>query len=85
MQSLRITVATLAIALLPAPTPVAVQAPPCASEAHRAFDFWVGRWEVRARDGRIVGHNTIQRLMNGCVLHEQYTTPSGYDGESVNI
>jgi dihydroorotase/N-acyl-D-amino-acid deacylase len=71
--------------LLGAAQPLVGQAPPCASEAHRAFDFWLGRWEVLGPDGQLVGYNTIQPILNGCVIHERYTTPSGYEGESVNI
>lgn len=79
------TVLWLAAAILP--FHAAAQAPPdaCGSLEHRAFDFWVGSWEVRAPDGRVVGHNTIQSRMGGCVLHERYTTPRGYEGESLNI
>ena len=31
------------------------------------------------------GRNSIKKILNGCVLHERYTTPSGYAGESFNI
>lgn len=81
-----LTLATLA-ASGAAPTDAAAQAPPapCASENHRAFDFWVGSWEVRRPDGQAVGRNTIERKMGGCVLHEHYTTPRGYEGESLNM
>mgnify|MGYP006280704611 CR=1 FL=1 len=71
--------------LLCAGAPVAAQGAPCDTPEHRAFDFWVGRWEVRAPDGRLAGHNTIRRAMGGCVLHERYTTPTGYEGESLNM
>jgi hypothetical protein len=67
------------------PGPGESQVPACASDAHRAFDFWIGSWEVRRPDGSVAGHNTIRRLMGGCVLHERYTTPTGYEGESLNI
>ena len=75
--------ALLLLTCLPAPS--SAQAAPCAGEAHRAFDFWAGRWEVHAPDGRLAGHNTIEPMLNGCVLHEHYTTPSGYEGESFNV
>jgi len=85
-HSAGVAVALLAVAVL-LPVPASGQAPAgaCATEAHRAFDFWVGSWEVRTPDGRVVGHNTIERKMAGCVLHERYRTPRGYEGESLNI
>jgi len=67
------------------PGDLAGQTAPCASDDHRAFDFWLGSWEVRTPDGRVAGYNTIERAMGGCVLHEQYETPRGYQGESFNI
>lgn len=58
---------------------------PCSSEAARAFDFWVGDWEVQQPAGTPVGTNSIRKVLNGCVLHESYQTPGGYAGESFNI
>jgi hypothetical protein len=57
----------------------------CDSPAHRAFDFWVGQWQVKTAAGKIAGTNRIQREYGDCVLHEHYTTPRGYSGESFNI
>jgi hypothetical protein len=57
----------------------------CTAEAHRAFDFWVGAWRVEAANGTLAGHNTISSILGGCVLHEVYTTPRGYEGESLNM
>jgi hypothetical protein len=33
----------------------------------------------------VAGHNTIEKILNGCVLRESYITPSGYSGHSFNI
>lgn len=58
---------------------------PCADNANaRQFDFWVGQWKVMA-NGKTAGHNVISERHNGCLIHESYTTPSGYSGESVNF
>lgn len=59
-------------------------AEPCDTPAHRAFDFWLGHWEVRTPDGKLVGMNVVERGYGGCVLHERYTTERGYRGESLN-
>ncbi len=31
----------------------------CCTENHRAFDFWVGTWQVTNPDGSLAGTNTI--------------------------
>lgn len=58
--------------------------PPCTQPEASQFDFWVGEWEVTA-NGQLAGYNAITREIGDCVLHERYTTPQGYEGESFNI
>jgi len=60
-------------------------AAPCETPAQRAFDFWLGEWQVRTPDGKLAGVNRIEREYDGCVLRERYTTGRGYGGESLNI
>jgi hypothetical protein len=60
-------------------------APPCSSAENRAFDFWIGEWNVTGADGKLAGTNSIQRELGGCVLHERYATVRGYVGESFNV
>lgn len=61
-------------------------APPCSNPEHRQFDFWIGEWEVQDSTGKILGHNTISRTLNGCALHEDWTSASsGYAGNSYNL
>lgn len=79
--------AALAVALTGTlPASASAQAPtrPCSAEAHRAFDFWEGRWVVRTAAGALAGHNTLSVILGECVLREHYTTPSGYEGFSFN-
>jgi hypothetical protein len=59
--------------------------PSCTSAEHRAFDFWIGEWNVHAANGKLAGTNSIKREIAGCVLHERYDTGRGYSGESFNI
>jgi N-acyl-D-amino-acid deacylase len=70
-----------------APSGVSAQTPPrpCSAEANRHFDFWEGRWLVRASNGATAGHNTISVGLDECVIMEHYTTPSGYEGRSLNV
>ncbi len=74
----------LATLLLCTASPVVAQSP-CTTPDHRAFDFWIGTWDVYDPSGTQRGHNEIRSTLGGCVLHERYGTPSGYEGESVNI
>ncbi len=80
---------TLAVAgssplLLPGPAEAQQGPPPCSQPEASQFDFWLGSWEVTS-NGQVAGHNTIAREIGGCVLHERYTTPGGFAGESFNI
>lgn len=59
-------------------------AEPCDTPDHRAFDFWIGAWDVHTPDGKLAGRNIIEKKNDGCVLHEQYTTPRGFNGQSLN-
>lgn len=58
---------------------------PCASAAHRAFDFWIGEWQVHGANGKLAGTNSITTAHGGCVLRESYRTPGAYSGESINM
>ncbi len=59
-------------------------ATPCSTAAYRAFDFWLGDWDVHTPNGKLAGTNRIEREYGGCVLHERYDTGRGYRGESLN-
>lgn len=60
--------------------------PPCTSDDNfRAFDFWIGEWEVTPwAGGAVAGHNVIQSEENGCVLTEHWTNVQGGTGQSIN-
>ncbi len=78
--------ASIAIsAVLYLPVSQAVAEGACASSEHRQFDFWLGEWEVRTADGKLAGLNSISSEYAGCVIHERYSTPGAYSGESLNI
>ncbi len=62
----------------------AAAAGPCDTPEHRAFDFWLGEWNVKKPNGDLAGVNRIEREYGGCVLHERYKTDRGYSGESLN-
>ena len=57
----------------------------CQSQSHRAFDFWLGEWQVTTQADNIIRHSKISLINDGCTLLEEYQTPSGYSGKSLNI
>lgn len=57
---------------------------PCEAPEYHQFDFWLGEWNVQGAGGKMAGSNRIEREYGGCVLHERYTTPGGFTGESLN-
>ncbi|HSC46689.1 MAG TPA: hypothetical protein VLG68_01240 [Gammaproteobacteria bacterium] len=57
----------------------------CNAASYREFDFWLGDWNVSSPDGRLVGHNRVQKSYNGCVLQENWTGVKGGTGSSFNI
>jgi hypothetical protein len=82
-------IATLAagivLVLACAATTTSFAAGSCDTPEHHQFDFWLGTWKVSTPDGKEAGKNRIEREYDGCVLHEHYTTPRGYTGESLNV
>jgi len=60
---------------------------PCeTSEDFRAFDFWLGDWEVfNRKNGQAVGKNSISAIESGCALLEEWTSSNGNTGTSLNL
>jgi hypothetical protein len=56
---------------------------PCSAPEYREFDFWVGKWEVYAKD-KLVGHNTIEPILGGCTLLENWESVGASRGNSFN-
>lgn len=59
--------------------------PPCSSPEHRQFDFWIGDWDVQGPDGKPIGTNKVEKILNGCVLQENWHGTDGDRGSSFNI
>lgn len=75
---------TLILLLLHANT-VYAAAKNCSSDQHRAFDFWLGEWQVSTASDDIIRNSKITLINDGCTLLEEYRTPSGYQGKSLNM
>ena len=60
----------------------------CNSRAElQQFDFWIGEWDVKrtgAEDGASVGSSRIERLVDGCVIFENWES-QGFSGKSWNF
>jgi hypothetical protein len=68
-----------------APAALAQNAAPCSSPEYAQFDFWVGTWDVTAPDGSAAGSNRIEKILNGCVLQENWSGAGGSIGKSFNM
>jgi hypothetical protein len=80
LQAAPVTAAAPPLAPAPAAAPSA-----CASDAHRAFDFWVGDWEVfPSGKDRLVARSKIERLYDGCAIRENWMPLKGAGGGSLN-
>lgn len=58
--------------------------PPCQEEVYRAFDFWIGEWEVFNPEGKRAGHNSITSAEKGCLIIENWKSARGGSGQSYN-
>jgi tetratricopeptide (TPR) repeat protein len=58
---------------------------PCLySPEYKQFDFWVGEWDVQ-NNGQKAGTNSVQRIVDGCIILENWTSASGGTGKSFNF
>jgi hypothetical protein len=58
---------------------------PCMSRAeNRQFDFWLGDWDVEV-GGRVVAASRIERMLDGCVIQENWMPFNGNQGKSWNF
>ncbi len=75
--------AFFSLAAVPAATQTAP--PPCQEEIYRAFDFWLGTWDVADTAGNAAGVNVISSQENGCLVLEEWTNVAGSTGQSYNF
>ena len=53
---------------------------------YKQFDFWVGDWDAfEAGSTTPAARVQVDRLLDGCVLREQYTGADGHKGQSLSI
>ena len=64
-----------------------VKPPACIAPEYRQFDFWIGDWDAFEVDNSstAVARTRIERILDGCVLLEDYQGTNGSHGESFSI
>ncbi|MEM9312728.1 MAG: hypothetical protein AAGA34_14905 [Pseudomonadota bacterium] len=68
------------------PAPPAAPPAPCASDHHRAFDFWIGEWDVFVTGSdEKAGESLIERVSNGCAIRETWMPMQGEGGTSLSL
>lgn len=50
--------------------------------SYHLLDFWVGNWDVYVGDEK-VGHNRIEKTLNGCAVTEHWVDSTGNEGTSL--
>lgn len=58
-------------------------APPSPPPESSQFDFWVGEWDVTAKNGKVVGHSRIEKIASGWGLLENWESGRS-PGKSLN-
>lgn len=65
------------------PIATAQQTPRCSdSDTYGKLDFWIGEWDVYVGDD-LVGHNRIEKTLDGCAIFEHWTASDGGQGKSL--
>jgi hypothetical protein len=63
------------------------QLPTCSAPEYRAFDFWLGEWDVYVTGTEnLAGRSSIASENAGCVITENWTSARApYNGQSINM
>ena len=81
-----LTTLLLAAAVVPQSAPPPPAPPPvdCTDADHRAFDFWIGDWDVYLTGTTtLVAHSKIEKIV-GCAISETYDQFAGKGGAKVD-
>ena len=58
------------------------QKTPCTSDpVYRQFDFWIGDWEVFAKNGKKAGDSKIELILDSCIILENWTSANMVNGQ----
>ena len=63
--------------------------PSCSAPTYRQFDFFAGDWDtydLKSSDhSKVIARNTVNIILDGCVIHEDYRQDDGHHGESYSL
>jgi hypothetical protein len=61
--------------------------PACTAPEYHQLDFWIGDWDAFDVDNPTipVARTRVDRILDGCVLREQYDGTDGHSGQSFSI
>ena len=76
-----------ALAVDSAQTVPAAEPAPCASAEFHQLDFWAGDWDLFdvENPANRVARVKVDRILDGCVLREDYQDSEGHKGQSFSI
>jgi hypothetical protein len=58
----------------------------CSGPEYRQFDFWLGDWDAfEAGKTAVVARTRVDRILDGCVLRENYESANGLKGQSLSL
>jgi hypothetical protein len=77
-------ITALLVLLMAATLPALAQPAAKCAESFDQFNFWIGEWNVTA-NGNKAGTNSIQPILDGCVLQETWAGAGGSAGSSFNF
>jgi len=62
------------------------QPAPCTASPYRAFDFWIGDWQVYGGSDKLLGTNRIEPVLGGCAIEEHWRNDAGtVEGRSFSL
>jgi hypothetical protein len=57
------------------------QKTPCTTDpVYRQFDFWIGEWDVYAKNGKKAGDSKIDLILDSCIILENWKSASASQG-----
>jgi hypothetical protein len=59
----------------------------CSAPEYHEFDFWIGDWDAFDADNpsKPVARLRVDRILEGCVLREDYQGADGHKGQSLSV
>ena len=60
---------------------------PCSTSEYHQFDFWIGHWDTFevSNSTKVIAHNRVESMLDGCAIREVYEQADGLVGESFSV